>query len=58
MENIAASVGGLVCQMATGFMGTGQAVCYNTASSATIGYSVLLGLGLVLLFRRIFSRVG
>lgn len=58
MENIAAELGSFTCRIATNFAGYGQATCYNVSSAATIGYGIILGLGLLVAFRRIFSQAG
>lgn len=58
MENIAAEVGAIVCRAMTNLTGSGQAICYNISSTSTIGYSVILGVVLIIAFRRIFSQVG
>lgn len=58
MENVAANVGSFVCQMVANSVGSGQAACYNPTAAATIGYGIFFGLGLLLGFRHIFSRVG
>lgn len=58
MENIVSEIGRFACQFATSIAGTGQASCYNFSSTTTIGYSIILGIGLLIAFRRIFSQAG
>ena len=58
MENIVVELGSAVCHAVTHLSGSGQAICYNSSSSATVGYSVILGLALILAFRKIFSQAG
>jgi hypothetical protein len=58
MGDIVAEIGSFFCHIVANAFGSGQAVCYNTSSASTIGYSIVLGLGLILAFRRIFSQAG
>jgi hypothetical protein len=58
MGDIVSEIGRFACHFVTNVAGSGQASCYNFSSTTTIGYCIILGLGLLIAFRRIFSQAG
>jgi hypothetical protein len=58
MERLAIDIGRLVCEAVTSLSGATQASCYNTVTTQMIGYCTLIGLVLLVLFRKFFSQVG
>jgi hypothetical protein len=58
MERIAINVGQVMCEAVTTLSGTAKTSCYNSLHTQLIGYGTLIGLLLLILFRKFFSPTG
>jgi hypothetical protein len=47
-----------MCEAVTTLSGTAKTSCYSSLNTQMIGYGTLIGLFLVVLFRKFFSQTG
>lgn len=56
MNNVAISLGETICRLGVSLIGFGNARCYDSASMQALGYLLLAGMLLALLWTRMWSR--